>query len=232
MIEHLGEKLVLSFKLFGMELQLDIITILMTWVMMIIIVIFALWLRRGLGQDVEEEPSRRLVILESLMDMFDQQLMSGFESEYLRDSLFSFMSTLLLFLLLGNWISVIPGLQSPTQDLNVPFSLALLVFIMSHYYGMKVNGPGTYLKSFFEPYPFMAPLNLFSEIAKPLSHAFRLFGNVFGGTVLITVVMSFQLLRFIFPAFLQMFYGLFIGAIQAFVFALLAVAYINVAVEQ
>lgn len=232
MLEQLGEKLVLHFSVFSFQLSLDIMTILMSWIVMLVLVGFAAWLRRGLNQGVKEEPSSRLVVLESLMDLFDEQLVGGFESEYLRNQLFSFISTLLLFLLLSNWLSVIPVLSSPTRDLNIPFSFAILVFIMSHYYGAKINGTGRYLKSFFEPYPFMAPLNIFSEIAKPLSHAFRLFGNVFGGAVLITVVMSFQLLKYFLPAFFQMFYGLFIGAIQAFVFVLLAVAYINVAVEQ
>ena len=93
-----------------------------------------------------------------------------------------------------------------------------------------MNGTGKYLKSFIEPYPFMAPLNVISEVAKPLSHSFRLFGNVFGGAVLIAVISS-TIIPYVLPALLQIFYGLFIGAIQAFVFVLLAVAYINVAVE-
>ena len=230
MLEHLGEKLVLSFELFGFSLDLDIVTMFMSWLIMIIMILGAIWFRRGLDQDVEEKPSSRLVILEAMIELFNDQLLGGFESEYLRKQLFSFVSTMLLFLLFANWLSVIPPLKSPTQDLNVPFSLAILVFFMSHYYGAKINGPGTYLKSFFQPYPFMAPLNLISEVAKPLSHSFRLFGNVFGGAVLVTVISS-RLMPFVMPALLQIFYGLFIGAIHAFVFVLLTVAYINVAVE-
>lgn len=231
MLEHLGEKLVFTFDLAGRSVNIDIITIFMTWVVMLIIIGFAWWLRRGLTEDVEDEPTGRLVVLESLVELFEDQLVSGFESEVLRRKLFSFISTLFLFLLVSNWVSVVPGLSSPTEDLNVPFGLAFLVFILSHYYGMKINGSKRYLKSFFEPYAFMLPLNLISEVAKPLSHSFRLFGNVFGGAILITVIAA-KLIPYLMPALLDIFYGLFIGAIQAFVFVLLAVAYINVAVEQ
>ena len=230
MTEHLGDKLVLSLKVLGLQLEVDIITILMSWIAMAIIIAFAVWLRRGLTQKTESEPTGREVILESIMDLFDEQILSGFESSELRNKLFSFISTLFLFILLSNWLSTIPGLSSPTKDLNIPFSFAILIFFMSHYYGMKMNGTGKYLKSFIEPYPFMAPLNVISEVAKPLSHSFRLFGNVFGGAVLIAVISS-TIIPYVLPALLQIFYGLFIGAIQAFVFVLLAVAYINVAVE-
>ncbi|MFW6111702.1 MAG: F0F1 ATP synthase subunit A [Candidatus Bipolaricaulota bacterium] len=235
MIERLGEKLVLQFsetRILGIRLLgLDVMTLIMSWVVMGIIIAFAWWLRKGLDQDVEDKPSKRLVILESLMTLLEEQFAGAFESEQLQTQLFSFISTLFIFITLSNWISVVPGLSSPTADFNIPLSFALLIFVVSHYYGMRINGAGRYLKSFAEPYPFMLPMNLVSEIAKPLSHSFRLYGNVFGGMVLI-VVLTARMLPYGLPAVFQAFYGLFIGAIQAFVFALLAVAYINVAVEQ
>ena len=144
--------------------------------------------------------------------------------------MFPFISTLFLFVLFSNWISAIPYFQSPTQDLNVTFGLALLVFVMSQVFAVRLKGGRKYLKGFIEPYPFMLPLNIVGEIAKPISHAFRLFGNIFGGAILITVI-SARLIPLVLPAGLTAFFGLFVGAIQAFVFAILAVAYINVAVE-
>ncbi|MCF7876176.1 F0F1 ATP synthase subunit A [Candidatus Bipolaricaulota bacterium] len=230
MLEHLGEKLVLQLGE-SRILGLDIMTLIMSWVVMAIIIAFAWWLRKGLEQDVEEEPSGRLVVLESLITLLEEQFGDAFESEKLQVQLFSFISTLFLFITVSNWVSVVPGLSSPTQDFNVPLSFALLVFFASHYYGMRINGTGRYLKSFAEPFAFMLPMNLVSEVAKPLSHSFRLYGNVFGGAVLITVLTA-KLIPILLPALFQMFYGLFIGVIQAFVFALLAVSYINVAVEQ
>jgi F-type H+-transporting ATPase subunit a len=230
MLEHLGEKLVLQFgdsAIFG----LDIIALIMSWVVMAVIIGFAWWLRRGLNQDVEEEPSGRLVVLESMIELLEKQFSDAFEKDQLQVQLFSVISTLFLFITVSNWISIVPGLSSPTQDFNITISFALLVFFISHYYGMRINGTGRYLKSFTEPYAFMLPMNIISEVAKPLSHSFRLYGNVFGGAVLISVLTA-KLIPVLLPAIFQMFYGLFIGAIQAFVFALLAVSYINVAVEQ
>jgi len=230
MLEHLGEKLVLQFgdsAIFG----LDVIALIMSWVVMAVIIGFAWWLRQGLNQDVEEEPSGRLVVLESMIELLEKQFSDAFEKDQLQVQLFSLISTLFLFITVSNWISIVPGLSSPTQDFNITISFALLVFFISHYYGMRINGTGKYLKSFTEPYAFMLPMNLISEIAKPLSHSFRLYGNVFGGAVLISVLTA-KLIPVLLPAIFQMFYGLFIGAIQAFVFALLAVSYINVAVEQ
>jgi F-type H+-transporting ATPase subunit a len=87
-----------------------------------------------------------------------------------------------------------------------------------------------FLKGFIEPYPFMLPINLVGEVAKPLSHAFRLFGNVFAGGTMVAVVTA-KIFPVVIPTGLSAFYGLFSGLIQAFVFAILAVAYINIAVE-
>ena len=230
MLEHLGEKLVLQFGDSAI-CGLDVISLIMSWVVMAIIIGFAWWLRQGLNQGVEEEPSGRLVILESMIELLEKQFSDAFEKDQLQVQLFSFISTLFLFITVSNWVSIVPGLSSPTQDFNITISFALLVFFISHYYGMRINGTGRYLKSFAEPYAFMLPMNIISEIAKPLSHSFRLYGNVFGGAVLITVLTA-KLIPVLLPAIFQMFYGLFIGAIQAFVFALLAVSYINVAVEQ
>ena len=133
MLEHLGEKLVLQFgdsAIFG----LDVISLIMSWVVMAVIIGFAWWLRQGLNQDVEEEPSGRLVVLESMIELLEKQFSDAFEKDQLQVQLFSFISTLFLFITVSNWISIVPGLSSPTQDFNITISFALLVFFISHYY--------------------------------------------------------------------------------------------------
>lgn len=230
MLEHLGEKLILHVTLGNFSFSFDIITVIMSWAVIAVLVVIALILRRGLGQDIEEKPSRTQAILESLMDLLKGQLTSSFSSDKLARELFPFVSTMFMFILVSNWLSVIPYFESPTKDLNVPLSLALLVFVMSQLLAVRMKGGIRYLKGFLEPYPFMLPLNIVSEIAKPISHSFRLFGNTFGGAILITVV-SAKFAPIFVPAVLNAFYGLFVGAIQAFVFAILTVTYINVAVE-
>lgn len=230
MLEHLGEKLILHVTLGSFSFSFDIVAVIMSWIVIIVLVVVALILRRGLGQDIEEKPSRTQAILESLMDLLKGQLTSSFSSDKLAKELFPFVSTIFMFVLVSNWLSVIPYCESPTRDLNVTLSLALLVFVMSQLLAVRMRGGIRYLKGFLEPYPFMLPLNIVSEIAKPISHSFRLFGNTFGGAILVTVV-SAKFAPVVVPAALNAFYGLFVGAIQAFVFAILTVAYINVAVE-
>jgi len=230
MLEHLGEKLILHVSLGSFSFSFDILTVIMSWIVIIVLVVVALILRRGLRQDIEEKPSRTQAILESLIDLLKGQLTSSFSSDKLAKELFPFVSTVFMFVLVSNWLSVIPYCESPTKDLNVTLSLALLVFVMSQLLAVRMRGGIRYLKGFLEPYPFMLPLNIVSEIAKPISHSFRLFGNTFGGAILVTVV-SAKFAPVLVPAALNAFYGLFVGAIQAFVFAILTVAYINVAVE-
>lgn len=231
MSEHLGEKLILTLRLGGYELSFDLVTIIVSWVVMLVLVIGALLLRRGL-RGPQEEPSRRQALLEMAIGMFQRQFGEGFRSRELGTRLFPVVATIFLFVLLSNWISVIPGFSSPTADLNVTLSLGLMVFFLSHYYGMRRKGFLRYAKGFIEPktlFPLSLVLNLAGELAKPISHSFRLFGNVLGGGILAAVITS--LIPIALPTLIHAFYGLFIGAVQAFIFALLAVAYIGIAVE-
>ncbi len=228
---NLGEKLILHIPIGGGGIDIDFITIIISWVVIALLIGLTILFRRGLRQPVEEKPSRIQVLLEATIDFIQGQLTSNFASEKLARELFPFIATLFLFVLFSNWISVIPYLDSPTKDLNVPLSFALLVFVMSQFYAVRMKGLRKYLKGFVEPYPFMLPLNIIGEIAKPLSHSFRLFGNMFGGATMLAILYMFIYTAWGFPLIIMGFYGLFEGGIQAFVFAILAVAYINVAVE-
>lgn len=229
-LTHLGEKQIVTLHLGSFQLQFDKAAMIMSWIVIGLLVLLALFLRRALRQDVEDKPNRIQAGLDALIDLLQGQLTSSFSSERLGKDMFPFISTLFLFVLFSNWLGVIPGLSSPTQDLNVTMSLALMVFVISQVLAIRAKGAKTYLKAFIEPVPFLLPLNIIGELSKPLSHAFRLFGNVLAGTILVTVVMA-KFAPIAVPSVLNMVFGLFFGAIQAFVFAILAVAYINVAVE-
>ncbi len=231
LLTHLGEKRIAILNVAGLEIRFDVMAILMSWVVIVLLVILALVLRRGLRQPVDEKPNRTQAALDALMDLLKGQLSDNFASERLARMMFPFISTLFLYVLMSNWLGVIPYLSSPTQNINVTFGLALMVFFMSHVLAVRFKGPRRYLRSFVEPYAFMLPINLVGEVAKPLSHAFRLFGNILAGTILVTVVMV-KFAPIVVPPVLNIFFGLFFGGIQAFVFAILAVAYINVAVEE
>jgi len=137
---------------------------------------------------------------------------------------------LFMFLIISNWLGLIPHLEEPTKDLNTPLGLGIMGFIIAHYAGIKSKGLKEYLKEYCAPIFLMAPLNIIGELAKVVSISFRLFGNIMGGAIIILVV-SYLTYSILLPPFLNAFFGLFVGTIQAFVFTMLTVVYISVQVK-
>ena len=135
-----------------------------------------------------------------------------------------------MFLLVSNWLGIIPHLEEPTKDLNTTLGLGLMGFVIAHYAGIKSKGFKAYAKEYFQPIFFMMPLNLIGELAKIVSISFRLFGNIMGGSIIILVV-SYLTYSIVLPPFLYAFFALFVGTIQAFVFTMLTVVYISVQVK-
>ena len=137
------------------------------------------------------------------------------------------------------------GLYPPTSDLNITAGWALLVFILITYYKMKC-GPVHYLKSFARPVPLLAPMNVLSEVATPLSMAFRHYGNILSGTVIAALVSTglrgltrlllgwlpgflgeIPYLQIGIPAVLSIYFDLFSGCLQAYIFAMLTMMYVS-----
>lgn len=124
-----------------------------------------------------------------------------------------------------------PKFEEPTKDYNVPAGMALLfVIIIGHGAHMRKHGFLGYVKSYFDPGGIMGvvmfPLNVVGKVAEFVSISFRLFGNIFGGAVIIVVVSSL-LHHLILPVGLLGFFGVFVGTVQAFVFTMLALTYIS-----
>lgn len=138
--------------------------------------------------------------------------------------------SLFMFLLLCNWIGMVPHLEEPTKDLNTPLSLGIMGFVIAHYEGIRSKGIKAYLLEYCEPFFIMIPLNVIGELAKIVSISFRLFGNIMGGAIIIVVV-SHLTYSVLLPPFLNAFFGIFVGAIQAFVFTMLTMVYISVQVK-
>lgn len=129
------------------------------------------------------------------------------------------------FVFFANLIGVIPGAFSPTEDLSTTIALALIVFVVGHVAAIVKKGFGTWLKGFFEPYWFLFPINVVGEISQVLSHSFRLYGNIFGGGILLGIV--YMLVPYVAPVPLLAWFGVLMGAIQTAVFTMLAIAYIQ-----
>ncbi|WP_422658616.1 F0F1 ATP synthase subunit A [Paenibacillus sp. EC2-1] len=114
--------------------------------------------------------------------------------------------------------------KSPTADINVTAGLAIVVFILMNYLGLKLNRKH-YLKHYIEPFPIFLPLNIIENLAKPIALAIRLFANIFAGEVLISVILKIGFFGVPFLAAWQGF-SIFIGALQAFIFTILTMVYI------
>ena len=136
------------------------------------------------------------------------------------------------------------GMYPPTSDINIVGGWAILVFILITYYKMKC-GPLHYAKSFGDPVPLLSPLNIISEVATPVSMAFRHYGNVLSGAVISVLVatglqgLSHLLLGWLpgllgdipflqigIPAVLSIYFDVFSGCLQAFIFAMLTMLYV------
>lgn len=129
------------------------------------------------------------------------------------------------YVMISNIIGVIPGAYSPTEDLTTTIALALLVYIIGTIGAIRKSGFKAWLKGFFEPYWIMFPINIAGEISQVVSHAFRLYGNIFGGGILLGIV--YMMLPYIAPVPLMAWFGVLMGVIQAAVFTMLSIAYIQ-----
>jgi F-type H+-transporting ATPase subunit a len=225
-------------------LKLNTLTIIWT----LIIDGLLIWIALKVRKTMKEVPDKLQNVVELYIESFDNLTIETLEEKKLARKYFPLISTLFIFILLSNWLGIIPSfwqliqwknaphffqifvVEEPTRDLNTTLGLGIISFFVVHFSAIKIKGLGEYIKEYFEPIFVMAPLNVIGELAKVVSHSFRLFGNIMGGAVIIIVVSS--LVRFIaLPILLNGFFGIFVGAVQAFVFAMLALTYIAVAIK-
>jgi F-type H+-transporting ATPase subunit a len=121
--------------------------------------------------------------------------------------------------------------RPPTSDVNLTFALAFFVIILVHMTGIRVKGKH-YFRHFVEPYPAMLPLNIIEELSKPVTLALRLFGNILAGTVMVSVIALLPAVVNWAPTTAWKLFDLFIGLLQALIFALLTILYFGFAVGQ
>ncbi len=134
------------------------------------------------------------------------------------------------YLIFSNVFVGLIGKSPPTRDLNVTAALAIMSIILIQYAGIKAKGPGKYLKSFGEPIKIIAPLNVLEILIKPLSLCMRLFGNIFGAFLIMEIIRI--LIPVGVPAVFSIYFELFDGTLQAYLFIFLTSLYIKEATEQ
>jgi len=216
-------QLIISFP--GYKATINVEVVLMTWIVFAILIVFGYLAARKRTV----VPHSMQVLGELIINQLYQLTEDAIDREGGRKYA-PLICALFLFLVLSNWLGIIPHLEEPTKDLNTPLSLGLMGFVIAHYAGIRSKGFKEYAKEYFQPMFFMMPLNVIGELAKIVSISFRLFGNIMGGAIIILVV-SHLTYSIILPPFLNAFFGLFVGTIQAFVFTMLTVVYISVQVK-
>lgn len=222
---ELGRLHQLIIPVFGHNITINLEVIVMTWIvfaLLIVLGLFASYKRKILPRPIQALGELIITLLYGLTeDALGKKLAKTYAP---------LICALFMFLLLSNWLGIIPHLEEPTKDLNTTLGMGIMGFFIAHYAGIKSKGFKTYCKEYFQPIFFMMPLNVIGELAKIVSISFRLFGNIMGGSIIILVV-SYLTYSVALPPFLYGFFGLFVGTIQAFVFTMLTIVYISVQVK-
>jgi F-type H+-transporting ATPase subunit a len=211
----------IQFYLFGKEYLPITDTLLVGWLSVVIILILAKYLTLSLSI----RPEGKQNVAEMIVELIYKQIEPMLPGEGWR--FLPFIATIFIYVGFSNLIGLVPGLTSPTGDLNTTLGLALVVFVVVQYEGMREYGVWGYIKGFAEPVIFLLPINVIGELAKPISHSFRLFGNIVGGGIIITLI--YQAAPALIPVPLHAWFDFFVGMIQALIFGMVAIAYISVA---
>ena len=215
-----------------------------SWAVMLSILGICLYLTHGIKVVPD---SKRQLAAEWIVETVTKLVRDNMGTKFLGFA--PFVAGILVLSALSSLSSLL-GLFPPTSDMNVVVGWAILVFILITHYKLQ-GGLWNYIKGFFSPIPFFAPLNVIGEFATPISMAFRHYGNVMSGMV-ISVLIAFALrklsamllgwlpgflgqipfLQVGLPAVLSLYFDIFSGCMQAFIFAMLTMMNIATAVPE
>ena len=200
-------------------------TLCMTWLAMAIVILIAVLATRNLSLVPKGWQNVVEMVIVWLHSQIDATM--GKRGRMLAP----LVVTLFLFLLVSNWIGLVPTMASPTNDLNTTLGLALFIIVMVHLLGLYFKG-GHYIAHFFQPFAVFVIINAIEEIAKPLTLACRLFGNILAGEILIIVLLKLVPIWMPIPSVLWLAFSIFIGGVQAVIFTMLSMAYLANAVRE
>lgn len=224
-------------------------TIVNTWIVMALIVGVCIFLTRGLQVHAR---SRRQIVAEYLVGMANNLVKNNMGERFM--GYVPFVAALFSLSMLSSLTAMV-GMYAPTGDLSTCLGWALLVFVLITYYKLRTQKPLGYLKSFTEPVFIMTPLNIISEVATPVSMAFRHFGNIASGSVVTlllyaglaalssgilgllpgalgAVLSQVPIFQVGIPAVLSIYFDVFTSVLQAFIFCMLTMMYIKLACEE
>lgn len=196
-------------------------------IVMLVLIGFAIAANRAMKY-ASEVPGTFQNIVELIVEMLDGMIHSAMGKSAAKFA--NYIGTIFIFILISN-ISGLFGLRPPTADYGVTLPLGLMTFVLIHFNKFKHQKVSGVLKGLCEPWPIWAPINIIGDVAVPISLSLRLFANVLSGTVMMALV--YGLLKWVaifWPAALHVYFDLFSGAIQTYVFCMLTMTYISDAI--
>lgn len=197
--------------------------VLVSWVLILLLAGGSFLITRNLSL----QPGKGQALLEMIVEVLDAQItdtMQVADPSRFR----ALIGTLFLFIFAANWSSLVPGIEPPTATMETDVALALIVFVVSLVCGVASQGLGGYLRSFAEPSWVMIPLNIVEQLTRTFSMFVRLFGNIMSGVFVVGIALSLAGLLVPIP-FMAL--DLLTGAIQAYIFSVLAMVFVGAALK-
>jgi F-type H+-transporting ATPase subunit a len=232
----------------GMTWNLD--TIWVTVVAGLIVIALGFWARGQLTKNTDDHiPTKLQLVWETILKEVQTQVEENLGRVH--PYVVPLAVALFFFILIANWIEVIPTepnknihlLPSPTADTNLTYAMGIIAMVSVWIYGIRKKGARAYFKHYMEPYPILLPLELLQDLLKPVTLALRLFGNIFAGGIMIALIGSMVSIApldipiggffaVILSVVWKLFDTVFLGGLQAFIFALLTVLYFGMAAAE
>ena len=221
LMDELSCKTVFTIPVFG---GIDVLeSVVVTWIIMGILMIASLLLVRNLKMRKINKKQAALESAVAFIYDFFEDLLGKDGKPYI-----PYLITVVLYIAVANMIGLL-GFKSPTKDLNVTATLAIMSIVRVEMAGIRKKGVKGWLKSFAEPIAIIAPINVLELAIRPLSLCMRLFGNVLGAIVVMALIK--YLVPLVVPLPFSFYFDIFDGVIQAYVFVFLTSLYIKEAIE-
>lgn len=218
-------------------------TVVVSWIIILGLTVASILLTRNLQK---VPTTKRQIFLEFIVSSLNNLVISTMGEKTVKrmPNIVPYIGSLFLFFACSNLAGLL-GFRSPTTDLDTTLAWAMMTFFMIYYAGIKFKGL-SYFKGLLEPVPFLLPLNIIGELAKPISLSFRPFGNILGGAVImyllyeflgyvsgfIPVVGQLKILELVIPVPFHLYFDFFAGLLQSFIFIMLTMVFVSNAAEE
>ncbi len=206
------------FEIAGLEINETVVT---TWLVMTILAAASYSVARRLSP----EPSLTQEVVEALVEVIKKTIEDTLDVDPWE--VIPFLGTLWIFIGASNLAGLVPGLASPTADLNTTFAFAFVSYLSIHYFGIRLQGMKNYIKHYADPTVIMLPIHLIADLTRTVALSMRLFGNMLSGEMIAAILLVIA--GFIVPVAMMLLH-IVIAIVQAYIFGALTLAFIAGAV--